>query len=242
MHLFPTIKDNFTTLLRAGAFGIRDRKLDVMSNFKWSRIEDIALQLRVPGCIANGVKLLEDDGITPQNFMQNYSEISYSSANAHLCNRFKQKAFERICDEEPHDMAASMETLALLRLIVSIGNDIVETALPLPGIITLGRFLRNDGDKVDFVKLENWIKKLGIMQLASLQASLLIELFDFEKDEFPYIKRFYSNAIKHYNHLLENAISGKLAFASSSKLNIAMLETSSLHFGNFCRKITDVQE
>lgn len=240
--LYPTIIDNFTTLLRAGAFGITDTPLQPMSTFKWNRLEEIAVRLGIFGYIAAGAKVLSADPAMPKSFNKEESEEVYSCADAHFNNRFKQRRYERICDSEPHDIAPSMETLHLLKLHVTISDDIIASSLPIAGIISVGRYLRNDGHKVDYIKLENWLTRLGIVQTSSLIASLLIELFGFEEDEFPYIKRFYKSPLKHYHQLLNHALSNNTNFSALSKLNIAMSESISYQFGKFSSRILNVEE
>lgn len=243
LELNPTIKQNFLTILRAGAFGITDSSIEPMSTFKWSRLEDVGVRLGVAGYVYTGASLLAPDDIyLPADAISEEIEEVYSSSDAHFFNIFKQHRLDHICDQEPHSVTASIITLELLRLIITIGNDIVTSSLPLCGIITLGRFLRKDGDKVDFVKLEEWISRLGIKEIASLEASVLIEVFSFEEEEFPYLQRFYKNATKHYDHLVDNILNGKTTFSSTSRMNIAMLETISYHWGHFTNRITDIEE
>lgn len=53
----------------------------------------------------------------------------------------------------------------------------------------MGQYLRTRGDKVDFIKLESWLRKLHIQRMAQLEGSVLITFFDFEKDEIPFVRR-----------------------------------------------------
>ena len=59
----------------------------------------------------------------------------------------------------------------------------------LDAIIRLGQFLRNKGDKVDFLKLEKWLSALHLQRMAQLQGSILIAVFGFEKDEIDFVKK-----------------------------------------------------
>lgn len=244
---------------------MQEINLEPMSTFKWNRLEDVAVRLGVAGYVASGVRCysgIDSLGVQnnagsvddeqsedankrvplPPHFMEKHEEEPYSSADAHFCGIFKQRCYERICDEEMRDKEGSLETLRLLQLIVSISHDVVVSSLPLHGIITLGRFLRNDGDKVDYVKLESWIKRLGIVMQAALQAGMLIEVFGFEKEEFPYVRRLYTNSRKHYYHLLHNAIDNRTSFSNVSRMNIALSETISHHLSIFTDKVTNIEE
>lgn len=241
MKLFPTIEDNFRILLRAGAFEIKDEALQPMSNFKWNRLEEVATRLGVIGYIASGARCLAADPALP-DWKRDEAEEVYSASRAHMFNKYKARAYEAIVDGEPHDIAPALDTLRLLRLIVAIANDIVTDSLPLVGVIALGRMLREEGDRMDYVKLEGWLKRLGVVQIASLQASLLVELFGFTPDEFPYVHRFYGSPLKHYRHLLRSALENKTQFSSVSRMNVAMSETISYHIGNFTSRIQNVEE
>lgn len=241
-YIHPIIIQNFNTLLRAGAFSITDTKIEPMSTFKWNRLEEIAVRLGISGYISTGIKALADDPNVPKGILENDIEETFSAEGAMMFNRFKAKRFEQIIEQEPHDASSSMETLHLLKLIVAISDDIIVSSLNLAGIITLGRYLRTDGDKVDFVKLEQWLRRLGIKQLAALQAGILIEVFSFEADEFPFLRKRYANARKHYYHLIDSSLNGSTDFSTASRLNVALIETASRHLGNFTTRITDIEE
>ena len=65
----------------------------------------------------------------------------------------------------------------------------VDSLASVHGIIEMGRFLRKKGDKVDFLKLEGWFRKLGVNNMAQLHGSILISLFGFQLDELPFMDR-----------------------------------------------------
>lgn len=100
-------------------------------------------------------------------------------------NSFLNRRLIKIQKEERHSIDTSIETLYLLRLLVSNINGILANGISIRGIIQLGQYLRTRGDKVDFIKLESWLRKLHIQRMAQLEGSVLITFFDFEKDEIP---------------------------------------------------------
>ncbi len=65
--MFPTIQENFTILLRAGAFGITDEPLKPMSSFKWNKLVATAKKLGIHGYIVAGAQLLKDDPRLPSD-------------------------------------------------------------------------------------------------------------------------------------------------------------------------------
>ena len=88
-------------------------------------------------------------------------------------NSFLNRRLAKIQKEEPHVIDTSMETVYLLRLIVSNANAMLSGGISIRGIIQLGQYLRTRGDKVDFVKLDNWLTKLHLQRMAQLEGSVL---------------------------------------------------------------------
>lgn len=126
--------------------------------------------------------------------MKNLNDIPSGEVAMH--NSFLNRRLVKIQQEEPHAIDTSMETIYLLRLIVSNVNAMYSGGISLRGIIQLGQYLRTRGDKVDFVKLDNWLTKLHIQRMAQLEGSVLIEFFDFEQDEIPFVKTVERGAYK----------------------------------------------
>lgn len=118
--------------------------------------------------------------------MKNVNDVPSGEVVMH--NSFLNKRLLKIQQDEPHAIDTSMETIYLLRLIVSNIDAMYAGGISLRGIIQLGQYLRTRGDKVDFVKLDNWLTKLHIQRMAQLEGSVLINFFDFEKDEIPFVK------------------------------------------------------
>ncbi|MBQ2525179.1 MAG: hypothetical protein II541_13340 [Prevotella sp.] len=61
-------------------------------------------------------------------------------------------------------------------------------------ITEIGSFLRTKGDKVDFVKLDNWLSSLHIQRMAQLEGSILISVFGFDEEEIPFVKKVEKSA------------------------------------------------
>ena len=78
-------------------------------------------------------------------------------------------------------------TLNLLYALVRIAKYILNDGVSLKQVIELGVILRKIGDKVDFVKLQQWIDQLHLGDMAHLEGSLLTELFNFSYDEIPFM-------------------------------------------------------
>lgn len=126
--------------------------------------------------------------------MKNLSDIPSGEVAMH--SGFLNKRLIKIQQDEPHAIDTSMETIYLLRLIVSNVNAMYSGGINLRGIIQLGQYLRTRGDKVDFVKLDTWLTKLHIQRMAQLEGSVLIQFFNFEQDEIPFVKMVERGASK----------------------------------------------
>lgn len=116
--------------------------------------------------------------------------------NVEFNNYFLNKRFMKLQYEERHAIDTSVETLYLLRLIVGNINGTLSYGITLRGILQLGTYLRTRGDKVDFVKLDNWLHKLRISRMAQLQGSILIRFFGFEQVELPFVRHVERGAYK----------------------------------------------
>ena len=142
--------------------------------------------------------------------MKNLNDVP--AGEVRMNNGFLNRRLMSIQENERHAIDTSVETLHLLRIIVSNINGILSNGVNLSGIIEMGIYLRTKGDKVDFVKLDRWLAKLRIQRMAQLQGSVLILFFDFEQDEIPYVHRVERGAYKltlrslYYNSLDQQEI------------------------------------
>ena len=160
------LQRNLFTQLRAENFGTKE-ELEPMTTFKKQKIAQM---------------------------MKNLNDVP--SGEVLMNNGFLNRRLINIQKNERHAIDTSMETVYLLRLLVSNVNGILANGINLRGIIQLGQYLRTRGDKVDFVKLDNWLSKLRIQRMAQLEGSVLITFFDFEKDEIPFVRTVERGAYK----------------------------------------------
>ena len=203
------IKRNFLRLLRLGAFG-ENEVIEPMSKFKWEVIFHIANIHNVVGVIFDGIaKNKENEALIPQDIILKYKKIldeegygikaqatgSRPSVQlpdaglSHMCNGFLNARLKRIRENEPQSADASVETLNMLDIIVQATECTMTYGLSFATILRIGIYLRVDGDKIDFVKLENWLRKLNLTRMAQLEGSILIDIFGFEMDEIPFVNK-----------------------------------------------------
>ena len=240
--MFPTIQENFTILLRAGAFGIIDEPLKPMSSFKWNKLIDTANKLGICGYIVAGAELLKDDPNLSSEINITMPKEKFEYSETALYGFLSARRYRKISEQEKHNIDCSTETLNFLHLLVANIDLIITRDMSLCGVIAVGEYLRTKGNHVDFVKLNQWIHQLGIAQAASFIGHMLIELFDFETEELEFMTRTYKKPLVHYERLLDNAFNPHHKFRRTSRLNLAFLETSSYHLLNFKTRITDIEE
>lgn len=220
------IKRNFLRLLRRGAFG-ENEVIEPMSKFKWEVIFHIANIHNVVGLIFDGIaKNKENEALIPQDIILKYKKIldeegygikaqatgSRPSVQlpdaglSHMCNGFLNARLKRIRENEPQSADASVETLNMLDIIVQATECTMTYGLSFATILRIGIYLRVDGDKIDFVKLENWLRKLNLTRMAQLEGSILIDIFGFEMDEIPFVNKMEPSAHKIAIEALEKPI------------------------------------
>lgn len=78
-------------------------------------------------------------------------------------------------------------TLGLLLIIVRTAKYLLNEGIWLKQMVDMGMYLRVKGDKVDYVQLQSWIRRLGLQRMARLAATILIHFFHFEPDEMQFI-------------------------------------------------------
>lgn len=220
------IKRNFLRLLRLGAFG-ENEVIEPMSKFKWEVIFHIANIHNVVGLIFDGIaKNKENEALIPQDIILKYKKIldeegygikaqatgSRPSVQlpdaglSHMCNGFLNARLKRIRENEPQSADASVETLNMLDIIVQATECTMTYGLSFATILRIGIYLRVDGDKIDFIKLENWLRKLNLTRMAQLEGSILIDIFGFEMDEIPFVNKMEPSAHKIAIEALEKPI------------------------------------
>lgn len=86
-------------------------------------------------------------------------------------------------------------TLNLLTILVRITRYILNDGISLKQLVDLGMFMRHDGDKVDFVKLQSWVDKLQMSEIVGLIGAVMVGILGFSADELPFMPENYSGDI-----------------------------------------------
>lgn len=228
------LQRNLFTKLRSENFGTQE-ELEAMTTFKKKKIAQM---------------------------MKNLNNVPSGEVLMH--NSFLNRRLTKIQKEEPHVIDTSMETVYLLRLIVSNANAMLSGGISIRGIIQLGQYLRTRGDKVDFVKLDNWLTKLHLQRMAQLEGSVLITFFNFEQDEIPFVKLVERGAYKltlrslYYNikdmediKFQQSQVGFVHTTGGSMRKNLrrsmrffgyAPIESASNFFNGFSRSLSEIEE
>lgn len=275
------IQRNFFKLIRSGAFNDKST-IEAMSSFKWRRLYEIVMFQNVLDYFVRGVnnnandknlnlpaKLIDE--IQAKLDLQDEKQSSRQEDdkiigdNAELSNKWLNKRYHKIIYNEMHSIDTSTETLRMLQLIVFNTNAMLNRGINLDAIIRLGQFLRNKGDKVDFLKLEKWLSALHLQRMAQLQGSILIAVFGFEKDEIDFVKKeepvAYKLTIKIISNLVKDT-AGEWHFRQNSAgfvqnngkmlrrnlrrsykyISYAPIETTSNFINGFIKGLSEIEE
>lgn len=274
------IQRNFFRLIRSGAFNDKSQ-IEVMSAFKWRRLYEIVMFQNVLDYFVRGVNNnandknlnLPDKLVEEIQAKLDLQEERRADAQAgkvvgeetELSNGLLNKRFHKIIYNEMHSIDTSVETLRMLQLIVFNTNAMLNRGINLDGIIRLGQFLRGKGDKVDFLKLENWLSSLHLQRMAQLQGSILIAVFGFGKDEIDFVKKeepvAYKLTIKIISNLVKDTVgewhfrqnaagfvqnNGKMLRRNLRRsykyMRYAPLETTSNFINGFIKGLSEIEE
>lgn len=142
------------------------------------------------------------------SMMKNEENVYTPSTTYQLSTPLQEKRRQLIYNNERHAIDTSVETLRLLNLIIYNAEQLTNGSLSINGIIALGQYLRTQGHKVDYIKLEAWITQLFLRHIASLLSSALFYIFNFERDELPFLYKLCPEVKKTICEQLENKPAG----------------------------------
>lgn len=191
------IQRNFFRLIRCGEFK-KQEQIEPMSVSKWNKVYQLALMHQVIPSVYAGIEQCKDQFFlhltekqmkdwekanmeaTQTNKQEEESELLRAD---HLTNPLLNKKLQAILDDEKSDFA----TRKLLLIIIHITRHILNEGVPVYNLVQLGKYLTAEGHRVDFLTLNQWLKKLGFTPMAQLEGALLIQMFGFSKEEIPFL-------------------------------------------------------
>ena len=200
-----------------------------MSPHKWRTLSYVAETLGISQYIAE----------TPASY------IEYNVNDAQLFNHWTNKRYMQLRDEEMASDTLSEDTLRLLDIIVMNADHIITHDVDVQGIIALGLHIQQHKDTIDYDKLNHWLSRIGIIQLASFEGNILVSALGFNADDIPFLvhhsKSRDKQAHKHFIRCIDKALE-KHSFGMSARLGLAMNETLSHRFFSAISLVTDIEE
>ncbi len=191
------ISSNFFCLLASGAFQEKD-PIRPMSNYKWKQLFRLAANHEVTDYIVRGMELRKDEFFLQQPLglhekwkteltTENTDEEETDTENQltapdHLTNPLLNHAFQQILEDD----STTEETHRMMMMLTSIVRYLMNEGFPVRHLVELGLMLRRQGERVDYVTLQNWLEKVRMTKMSSLAGILLIHLFNFSAEEIPF--------------------------------------------------------
>lgn len=216
---------NFVRLLSSGAFNTEDH-VERMSDFKWKQTLRLAETCNVSDFISSGLATTykSDQTAIPyyiieaatKDFQQeNGIRIKDKDANRFtqlpikkFANLYLNRKLNKIIFNEIHSIDTSVDTLTFLSKLIDNVNILLNKGIDLKSLAGLGLYLRTNGDKIDFVKIEQWVNQLKMKRISNLIGSFLIEIYGFDAQEIPYLKKKDKKAGQYVLSYLGTALDG----------------------------------
>ena len=192
------IQRNFFRLIRCGEFN-RQEQIEPMSICKWNKVYQLALMHQVIPSVYAGILRCKDQFFLhlSEKQIKEWEKANTEASQAdnkqeeenellradHLTNPLLNKKLQAILDDEQSDIA----TRQLLLIMIHITRHILNEGVPVYHLVQLGKYLHTESHRVDFLTLNQWLKKLGFTPMAQLQGALLIQMFGFNKEEVPFL-------------------------------------------------------
>ncbi len=190
---------NFVNILRNGAFD-ESKPIGMLSPYKWSQLTQLATHHHLLQTYASGLeKYYYNDNLNISQREIDVIKTELQSVPRHgfsdlydfnhisLHNKRLDNELQRLIQKEYTDPEKSYPTMQLMAIIIVIANQMLTGKSFIRGILDLGRYLRIDGNNVDFVKLERWLQQTKMTHMANLQGNMLMAVFGFTQDEIPFV-------------------------------------------------------
>lgn len=249
-NMHSSIIHNLTILLESGAYGHSDstESIVAMSPHKWRKLVSAAANMNIMRYIAAGAEHIKDnEAVPPALFMElekcgaDKEMPAFDHTTAHLFNHWTQKKLDEVREEEMNSPNTSDETLTLLDYIIKNAEYIITQDTSIEGIISMGCYIRNNKEHIDYNKLNSWLSGIGLVQTASMEGNMLISCMHFAAEELPFvIKPFHRAQRLFMNSIIK--VFDKHSFSTRTRLNVAMLETVSHRFMSAISLVTDIEE
>lgn len=206
---------NFTKLLSIGVFG-ENCPVEDMSEFKWNKLLRIAGICDVEDFVCDGIvksdnkKIPSNIYITAQNnisvIQDAQTTANYNFTSGKPIKKFSifylNRKLNKIIFDEIHSIDTSINSLILLSKLIDNINSLLNNGIEIRKLADLGGYLRKYGDRIDFVKIETWIRLLKIKKICTLIGCMLVSLFSFEIEELPFMRATNNKILRKTDGML----------------------------------------
>ena len=192
---------NFIKLLSTGAFHTCN-EIEDMSDYKWNQLLYIAKTNKVEDFIISGIFYSENslNSIIPTKVIESIKKNDNTTKNISQDNQYRHssktikkfsnsylnKKLNRIVYDEVHSIDTSIDSITFLNRSIDNIKNLLSANSYIRDLIEYGIYLREYGNKIDFVKIGNWINLLKMGKIMNLVGIYLIKFFDFDASEIPF--------------------------------------------------------
>ena len=187
------IDRNFYRLLRAGAFDSGEQ-IEALSAWKWNRLYQLAEMHDVAPIVYKGIERCQDQFMVqvPEKLREEWQKASFNDedddntllASDHLTNPILNHKLQSILDDDH----SNTETRTALLHLLGIARFIMNAGIPVKRVVEFGVFLRQSRSRINYEKLQEWIKSLQLSAMVQLSAIMLVKLLHFDADELPFME------------------------------------------------------
>ena len=188
------IENNFFRLLRIGLFHKPD-PIEPLSPWKWRRLYQLSLMHNVAGYLWQGIQQSQDDffvSLIPQELKEKWAKTVVQpdepDEEEHtLTNPLLDHKLQAIIDKE--SAKEETPTRILLLNIVRHARTILNEGVSLPQLIDMALMVKKPANGIDYDKLNDWVAQLYMQPMADLLGTLLVQLFEFQQEVLPFMRR-----------------------------------------------------
>lgn len=240
------ITRNFFRMMRSGALN-EYVDLEPMSDFKWGRLVEIVQAEDVASVASRAVKnyQFEPKFNMPEALRKAVHEKAAARAGqsirTELDNPMLNKKLNKIYSAERHSDDYSEESLTVFNIIIANCHSILNKGTSTRLIIKLGNYIRINNEKIDYNKVNSWLKELQMQKVAQLVGSILISNFAFKKEELPFVNKIDSKAAIVMMQSIMNRRKAKHN-KGITYFEYAPLENASIILGRLKTKLDTIEE
>jgi len=246
MLTIDIITRNFFKMMRSGALN-EYVELEPMSAFKWNRLIDIVVAQDVITVASRAIKNHQYEAMfnMPQNLRdrvhQLAAEVEGQNIHIEMNSSMLNKKLNRIQALERRAEDFSKESLDLFNIIIANCQAMLNNGTSTRLIIQLGNYIRVKGNKVDYSKVDKWLRDMQMQKVAQLVGSILITNFSFKPEEIPFVKKVDPKAALIMMHCIMERKTEKHN-KGITYFEYAPLENASILIGRLKSRLDTIEE